>query len=282
MSVAFKFLDTKNIRNNFDLYIDEDEEDDITLQDLIDRAKKKVKGFVFDGAYQQPQEELRMDRPASYYRELFTPFYFHINERAGDFDIDLECETDFADVENTSGLVHGKFADSAPDYRICCKGLNLLGNCTNSHCVAYNKEVVVKYGFKTYDTNSVDACDVKCPMCKEVVVAKTSLFTDCQYKFHGLKKGVAKPFKSPKWKKVEGDFEYFDPSKDKCGTCTWMKLTIFVKRIDSDTSDTCTRCNQIIGNGDKKIVDSSCGHPMHQACADKAGSQKCFICNVPK
>ena len=134
-----------------------------------------------------------------------------------------------ADISNKRGLVEGKFSKNANDWNIITTGLNVSGICNNDKCRAYKKLVDCQIGLGTFDLVR-DADRIKCPICKEEMEPTTCCFSKCQYKFEGKKKINGKTeFVKSEWKKVEKDYEYYDPVKS--GTVKWLMLVIETKRL---------------------------------------------------
>ena len=134
-----------------------------------------------------------------------------------------------ADISNKKGLVQGNFSKNAKEWHIITDGLNVSGICNNSHCKAYEMEVDCQIGFGTFDLVR-DADRIKCPICNEEIEPTTCCFSRCQYKFEGKKKvnGKTEKVKSD-WKRVEKDYEYYDPNKS--GIVNWLMLIIETKKL---------------------------------------------------
>ena len=134
-----------------------------------------------------------------------------------------------ADISNKEGLVQGNFSKNAKEWHKITHGLNVSGICNNSHCKAYEMEVDCQIGFGTFDLVR-DADRIKCPICKEEIEPTTCCFSRCQYKFEGKKKvnGKTEKVKSD-WKRVEKDYEYYDPNKS--GIVNWLMLIIETKKL---------------------------------------------------
>ena len=134
-----------------------------------------------------------------------------------------------ADISNKKGLVQGNFSKNAKEWHIIIDGLNVSGICNNSHCKAYEMEVDCQIGFGTFDLVR-DADRIKCPICNEEIEPTTCCFSRCQYKFEGKKKvnGKTEKVKSD-WKRVEKDYEYYDPNKS--GIVNWLMLIIETKKL---------------------------------------------------
>ena len=135
---------------------------------------------------------------------------------------------DMADISNEEGLVKKNYG-KAPKWNYITKGLNVTGKCENNKCEAYGQEVDCKIGLGIFDL--VGDCDqVKCPMCQKEIEPLTCTFCECQYKIEGKKKidGETTQVNSP-WKRVEKDYEYYDPNKS--GIVKWLKLIIETKSL---------------------------------------------------
>ena len=134
-----------------------------------------------------------------------------------------------ADISNKKGLVKGNFNNNAKDWNKVITGLNVSGICNNNGCEAYKKSVDCQIGLGTFDLVR-DADRIKCPMCNEEMEPTTCCFSKCQYKFKGKKKlnGKTEYVKSD-WKRVEKDYEYYDPEKS--GNVNWLMLIIKTKRL---------------------------------------------------
>ena len=134
-----------------------------------------------------------------------------------------------ADISNKKGLVKGNFNSNAKDWNKVITGLNVSGICNNYHCEAYKKSVDCQIGLGTFDLVR-DADRIKCPMCNEEIEPTTCYFSRCQYKFEGKKKLNGKTeYVNSWWKKVEKDYEYYDPKKS--GNVNWLMLVIETKRL---------------------------------------------------
>ena len=134
-----------------------------------------------------------------------------------------------ADISNKRGLVEGNFNKNAKEWNIITKGLNVTGICKNDQCRACNNEVDCRIGLGTFDLVR-DADRIKCPICKEEMEPLTCCFSKCQYKFEGKKKSNRKTeYVKSEWKRVEKDYEYYDPNKS--GIVNWLMLIIETKSL---------------------------------------------------
>ena len=134
-----------------------------------------------------------------------------------------------ADISNKRGLVEGNFNKNAKEWNIITKGLNVTGICKNDLCGACNNKVDCRIGLGTFDLVR-DADRIKCPICEEEMEPLTCCFSKCQYKFEGKKKSNRKTeYVKSEWKRVEKDYEYYDPIKS--GIVNWLMLIIETKSL---------------------------------------------------
>lgn len=134
-----------------------------------------------------------------------------------------------ADISNKKGLVKGNFNKNAKEWNKVITGLNVSGICNNYGCEAYKQSVDCQIGLGTFDLVR-DADRIKCPMCNEEIEPTTCCFSKCQYKFEGKKKSNGKTvYVKSEWKRVEKDYEYYDPKKS--GNVNWLMLIIETKRL---------------------------------------------------
>ena len=134
-----------------------------------------------------------------------------------------------ADISNQKGLITKNYSSNAKKWNLLIKGLNVTGNCQNSSCEAYDKEVDCQIGMGSFDLVR-DADQIKCPMCHEEIDPITCTFCKCQYKLEGKKKENGKTQKiETSWKRVEKDYEYYDPGMS--GTVLWLMLIIETKPL---------------------------------------------------
>ena len=134
-----------------------------------------------------------------------------------------------ADISNKRGLVQGNFSKNAKEWNIITTGLNVSGICNNDQCKAFKESVDCRIGLGTFDLVR-DADRIKCPICKEEMDPTTCCFSKCKYKFEGKKKSNGKTeHVESEWKRVEKDYEYYDPIKS--GTVKWLMLIIETKPL---------------------------------------------------
>ena len=94
----------------------------------------------------------------------------------------------FVDMANEAGLQRHQWSRRAPKWRTASSGLNLEGRCTNSACEAYEKMVIMRMEFGVFDIQmDSNAQTTRCPCCQTFVQPLTCGFTDCEWKWTGLK-----------------------------------------------------------------------------------------------
>jgi len=147
-----------------------------------------------------------------------------------------------APVETFVDLSTGKtermqWSESAPTWRIARQGLNIEGRCTNSTCKAFNHLVIMGNGMGAFDL-IMDQHTCKCPICQNYVKPVTAAFSNCKYRWAGIK-AAANPGEAPKqcqqeeFKEVGDEYLRFDESSGSGnGVCDWLRLKIYtVKNV---------------------------------------------------
>ena len=138
---------------------------------------------------------------------------------------------DFVDLNNTAGLKRHEWSITAPKWRIATFGLCLEGKCDNKSCEAYKQQVIVPIGFGKFDLLKDPFDKSKCPICREYVDPITCAFSDCRWRWHGMKqnKPGTKPEKISKdWQIADCAYHIFDESIS--GTTRWLELVIESER----------------------------------------------------
>lgn len=94
----------------------------------------------------------------------------------------------FVDVSNEAGLQCSQWSQWAPQWRTASSGLSLEGLCTNSDCEAHEQMVVMPMGLRVFDIQTESNAETtRCPCCQTFVQPLTCGFTDCEWKWTGLK-----------------------------------------------------------------------------------------------
>ncbi|CAF1249456.1 unnamed protein product, partial [Didymodactylos carnosus] len=185
-------------------------------------------------------------------------------------------------------------------------------HCMNRNCRAFLQMVIIRKHYGLFDF--VRDKDTKCPMCSGRVDCATCAFTDCEWKFAGVKlgtDGVSKEVvQKENWTKVDKSYNRFNLEKE-VGTngaklVNYKNLTIMTRRIRSN--DTCESqvkeidapmkyvqaktdifvrlgsspiCLNYIYTNDEMVT--SCEHNFHQKCLEawiKAGGTSCALCRA--
>ena len=199
----------------------------VRLDETISSAKEKFYNKVGSGE----KDQWKWDGTVLKDNDIFSDIGIE------DKDIIFACSrsmgggggVNMADISNKRGLVEGNFNKNAKEWNIITKGLNVTGICKNDQCRACNNKVDCRIGLGTFDLVR-DADRIKCPICKEEMEPLTCCFSKCQYKFEGKKKSNRKTeYVKSEWKRVEKDYEYYDPIKS--GTVNWLMLIIETKSL---------------------------------------------------
>eukprot|EP01015_Nassula_variabilis_P031974 TRINITY_DN7335_c0_g2_i12.p1 TRINITY_DN7335_c0_g2~~TRINITY_DN7335_c0_g2_i12.p1 ORF type:complete len:266 (+),score=22.40 TRINITY_DN7335_c0_g2_i12:65-862(+) len=171
----------------------------------------------------------------------------------------------FVQMGNSAGIQHIEFSHTAPDWRICTHGLNIESICMNSKCIAFQKDVISRIGFGTFDLIAQNS-EVKCPMCNNQVTPVTCGYTSCSYSWSGIyedkQANQPKKLTSQSWKKVENIYEYYNPQES--GTAKWFNLKIHTK-FEAEEGVICGICRKAVTNECKL----SCEHVYHEECLTK-------------
>jgi len=133
----------------------------------------------------------------------------------------------FADLSKNIYEEH-YFSESAPDYRIVSKGINVYGICKGKKCEAYNKEVICPLKKKKYFDLLKERDDLECPICGYLMIPKTLGFYSCEYRIKGKKYEHDKiiPFDFKDKSSQKDSIRYFNP--DKNGNAMFIELIVEV------------------------------------------------------
>ncbi|CAF0781337.1 unnamed protein product [Didymodactylos carnosus] len=150
--------------------------------------------------------------------------YLHVGGLRGGRAMGIE----FVDVSNTSGLKRVKWNSNVPKWRISTHGLCLEGICYNLACEAYLKQVQIKIGMTKFDlVTDSNSLTTKCPMCYKYVEPITCSFSNCYWRWSGIKQDsiTDEPHKcSGDWKYADNAYHYFDQNIS--GAVIWRRLLI--------------------------------------------------------
>ena len=90
------------------------------------------------------------------------------------------------EFNSMSQQVNIEFSESAPDWRAVNPGISWFGDCFNSECVAFNKEVVSNHGFGVFDVRT-ERSKAKCMMCKQTFGnVDVCGFFACKFRYFGV------------------------------------------------------------------------------------------------
>jgi hypothetical protein len=137
--------------------------------------------------------------------------------------------TSFVDITQENKAKTIEFSSQAPQWRMCCYGLNLEGVCKYASCKAFNHWVIIMKGMCTYDL-VYDEHENVCPICCQYLETNKCAFSNCNYSYVGVKLEKGQPLKkimSEKEKTVGNHYLLFDPHE--AGVCNWGSLKICTK-----------------------------------------------------
>ena len=108
------------------------------------------------------------------------------------------------------------FSETAPDYRIVSKGINVYGICKGKKCKAYNMEVICPLKNKKIFNLLEEKDDLECPICGSLIVPKTLGFFCCEYRIKGkkLENDYNRPFELRDKASNKDSIRYFSPDKN--------------------------------------------------------------------
>ena len=123
------------------------------------------------------------------------------------------------------------FSNTAPDYRIVSKGINVYGICHSKKCKAYKKEVIWPLKGKTSFNLIKEKDDLECPICGNLISPKTLGFYFCKYLIKGKKceDDIIKPFELRDTASNKNSVRYFNP--DENGSTIITDLTVEVTEL---------------------------------------------------
>jgi len=198
---------------------------------------------------------------------------------------------DFVDVDRTDALISRKFSDSAPDWRVCCNGINIEGICKNRECEAYEHMVIDMHHFGVFDLIHSEA---KCPMCKKPIIPVKPGFSSCLWRITYMKEdgtyGVLPT------RRVGKEYQTYDEVK--AGTCTYQFMHIEAQCLERElvkpetastvqnekpviVPDRCMFCLEKLWPSNAVVY--MCGHGVHKHCSenDNLKGTKCRCCDAP-
>ena len=180
-----------------------------------------------------------------------------------------------------------QFSKSAPDWRICGRGLNIEGVCNSSSCRAYKRQVIHTIGFGVFDLIS-DNFILECPICKKHVKPVTCGFVKCNYTFDDVKilpNNEEERYIQDSWIQVGDLYRYYDPSDS--GMVRWKTLKIIIKESDkrlNNYTERCYCCQETIHKiEENNLSPFTCNHLVHQMCFTSLKvslKQFCLVCQT--
>jgi hypothetical protein len=181
-------------------------------------------------------------------------------------------EIDFVDVSKNR-FYDRPFSKDAPKYRYCTNGINVEIICKNKDCEAYLKQAICP--IKKNKVNLVfDFKFIVCPLCKKQSDPIACGFSNCFYKFSGIKvtdDGEKEDFKSSEYTHVGNNYRIFDATES--GKIRWRSLAVLVKfdlpLIDDDNSKVklCYFCKGCHSNEEPLLKFDN--DYYHEACKNK-------------
>ncbi|KAH7823666.1 putative Ubiquitin family protein [Monocercomonoides exilis] len=191
----------------------------------------------------------------------------------------------FVDVTKTDALVESSFSNTAPPWRIVGSGINIEGICENEGCPAFKKQVICRWGMKTFDLYGSKPF---CPCCLKQIVPLKPGFYDCRWRISSVKEDGTR-MQMP-WKEA-GNEKYTTYDEKEAGTAKFLLLQIealprgrVVKHptlpYDVAVPEVCGICHKWQFNGSVQIY--KCGHSFHRNCGSdwEETVGECPICQM--
>ena len=126
---------------------------------------------------------------------------------------------EFCDVSNgKKELINSNIIYGTPD-----KGINIYGYCKNYSCIAYNQEVVLHINKKYFDL-LIEKNDLKCPICKNIIIPNTVGFLQCEYKINGRKMKNYEEFNFKEIADKSGKIKYYNSKENINGKTEMVEL----------------------------------------------------------
>ena len=121
------------------------------------------------------------------------------------------------------------------DWRKVKIGLNLLGNCKNENCSAYDEEVIYPIGFEKFEF--LEKPKARCPICDQKFIVKTCALYKCGCSFKGFQFNK----KTNKLVDIEYIFlskkpycaQIYEPFHNSDPNVSWTKLAVEIINVDS-------------------------------------------------
>ncbi|GMF47994.1 unnamed protein product [Phytophthora fragariaefolia] len=188
----------------------------------------------------------------------------------------------FADVSDGSILTAIEFSPTAPEWRLCSKGLNIEGRCRTPNCRAFRHMVIDPKGFHFFNLMKDD--NIRCPICSKKVKPVTCGLYDCCWRFEGVKADDGLSICS-QWKEAKGYVYHRFDADESDGVIEWASLLMVIKQRNEAISakllpsteasavslgEQCSVCwCPFRSPAMRSILTTSCGHTFHRVCSEK-------------
>ena len=166
----------------------------------------------------------------------------------------------FVDVTNVDALEKVAWAQTAPNWRRACYGLNVEGICTNAACEGKGQLVICHVGLASYRVGT----DAACICCGGAVRPTTCAFANCSWRYDGLKVGGVQML-SP-WYQAGNQYERF---REAGNMVEWDRLVLTVRSITTvphafHAQAECAICFETIQSTNRAVT--TCNHGFHTRC----------------
>ena len=203
MEVIFFYLcDEKEI-------IDMEFPKDTILKDALTQFSEKIDSSLEELMFltdKELKEESILNKSLSDLKFKHTYIHvFRIVNGGGD-------SIEFCDVSNgKKELINSNIIYGTPD-----KGINIYGFCQEKNCIACNRGVVVHIKTNYFDL-LYEKNNLKCPICKNIIIPNTVGFLQCEYKIKGKKliRGNFEEFDFIEIADKSGKINYYQPKNNK-------------------------------------------------------------------
>ncbi len=127
----------------------------------------------------------------------------------------------YPDITLSNKVINFKERYGIPD-----KGINIFGLCQEKSCIAYNKEVIVHINENYFDLLSRKH-DLKCPICKNIIIPNTVGFLQCECNIKGKKYG-GEEFNFKEKADSSGKIKYYNSKENINGKTKMTELNFEV------------------------------------------------------
>jgi|GEM_PF-2508941 hypothetical protein len=271
-----------------------------TVSCVLDQTILKLKRLIEERSGIPPEQMMLIhhgnylvDSKTLKYYDIDDEDYVHIVLRLRGGGGDSIITKTFIDMD-TKNTELKQWSKTAPDWRICSKGLCFEGLCENKNCKAYNQQVIVNMGIREFDY-LYDMNLIWCPMCQKKVEPITCGFNNCYWKFAGqFKKDDLVIMKESKLKYTGDEYERFVPEKSEKVEWSRLKITSYSEdpnkkycMIDvAKENRICVICLETIKHEEKSLeCEKHCSEKsnMHLTCIleyKDIDSKHCIQCRA--